>query len=78
MVIVHQSKNVWFIIPTYSSQATQKLIIMLFLPLQLDYKLCPRREGDVPEIYAVADLAWKEMGWKAEKNINDMCRYLTK
>jgi len=40
---------------------------------KLEHKLCPRREGDVGSCYANPDLALKEMGWKAEKGLQDMC-----
>ena len=33
-----------------------------------------RRPGDLPESYANADKAWKLLGWKAEKTLEDMCR----
>ena len=33
-----------------------------------------RRPGDLPESYANADKAWKLLGWKAEKSLEDMCR----
>ena len=33
-----------------------------------------RRAGDLPEFYADATKAEKELGWKAEKNLEDMCR----
>lgn len=34
----------------------------------------PRRSGDLPECYANADKALKILGWKTEKNLEDMCR----
>jgi len=33
-----------------------------------------RREGDLAECYANADKAWKVLGWKTEKTLEDMCR----
>lgn len=33
-----------------------------------------RRSGDLPECYANADKALKVLGWKTEKNLEDMCR----
>lgn len=33
-----------------------------------------RRAGDLPESYANADKAYRLLGWKAEKNLEDMCR----
>ncbi|WP_029172173.1 UDP-glucose 4-epimerase GalE [Streptococcus suis] len=38
------------------------------------YKLVDRRPGDVATCYANADKAWKELNWKTEKTIEDMCR----
>ena len=38
------------------------------------YKITQRRAGDLPEFYADATKAEKELGWKAEKNLEDMCR----
>ena len=34
----------------------------------------PRREGDLPECWADVDKAFKQLGWKAEYGIVDMCR----
>jgi UDP-glucose 4-epimerase len=39
----------------------------------IPYEIAPRRDGDIAEIYANADLARKLFGWKAEKDIADMC-----
>lgn len=39
--------------------------------IKLDYKIGPRRNGDVEEIYADCSLVKKELNWKAKKNIND-------
>ena len=33
-----------------------------------------RREGDLAELYANADKAWKLLGWKTERTLEDMCR----
>ena len=38
------------------------------------YKITERREGDLPAFYADSTKAEKELGWKAEKNLEDMCR----
>lgn len=38
------------------------------------YSFEPRRDGDLPEFYADASNAKKELGWQAEKSIEDMCR----
>ena len=37
------------------------------------YEIGPRRPGDIAECYANADKAFKELGWKAENGIRDMC-----
>ncbi|RNA18402.1 UDP-glucose 4-epimerase [Brachionus plicatilis] len=42
--------------------------------LDIPKRFVPRRAGDVPSIYAISDLAEKELGWKATKNLEDMCR----
>lgn len=40
--------------------------------LQLNYKVEPRRAGDIEQIWADTTLANNELGWKAEKNIDEM------
>ena len=42
--------------------------------IDVPYVFAPRRAGDIPECYANADKAFKELGWRAEKNVEDMCR----
>lgn len=42
--------------------------------IEVPYVIAPRRAGDIPECYANADKAFKELGWRAEKNVEDMCR----
>ncbi len=37
------------------------------------YKICPRRPGDIAECWADPSLALKELGWKAERGIDEMC-----
>lgn len=41
---------------------------------KLPYKICPRRPGDVAKLYADCSLAEKELGFKAERNMDQMCR----
>jgi UDP-glucose 4-epimerase len=41
---------------------------------KLAYKIVGRRAGDVAEIYADAGRAGKELFWRAEKTLEDMCR----
>lgn len=38
---------------------------------KLPYKIAERRAGDLPELCAVPDKAFKELGWKAELDIDD-------
>ena len=40
---------------------------------KIKYKIAPRRPGDIAECYANPEKAYKVLGWKAEKNIQDMC-----
>lgn len=42
----------------------------------LPYSIKPRRPGDIAECYADASKAERELGWKAELNIDDMCASL--
>ncbi len=37
------------------------------------YEIVGRRSGDIAANYANAEKAYKELGWKAEKTIDDMC-----
>ncbi len=39
----------------------------------IPYKISERRPGDIAECYADPTLAEKELNWKANKNINEMC-----
>lgn len=41
---------------------------------EIKYSVVGRREGDVDENFANADLAEKELKWKAVRNLEDMCR----
>ncbi|HFI0638935.1 TPA: UDP-glucose 4-epimerase GalE [Streptococcus suis] len=42
--------------------------------VDVPYKFAENRPGDLPSFYANADKAWKELNWKTEKTIEDMCR----
>jgi len=42
--------------------------------VKINYKIAPRRPGDIDECYANPEKAAKLLGWKAEFNIEDMCR----
>lgn len=39
----------------------------------IPYEICERRSGDIANCYADASKAWKELGWKANYGLNDMC-----
>lgn len=39
------------------------------------YKIVERRKGDISMMYANADLVEKELGWKAEHSLEEMCKY---
>ena len=41
---------------------------------KVNYKIVPRRPGDVAECYADPKLAREELGWEAEFGIEEMCR----
>lgn len=41
---------------------------------QIPYKISPRRPGDVAECWADPSLAAAELGWKATRGIDEMCR----
>lgn len=40
----------------------------------IPYKIMPRRPGDIDECYADTSLAYKVLGFKATKTIDDMCK----
>ena len=40
---------------------------------KIPYKIAPRRPGDIAECWASPLKAEKELGWKAEKGIDEMC-----
>ena len=42
--------------------------------IKVNYKIVERREGDIATCYADPTKALNELGWKAEKGIEDMCR----
>jgi len=41
---------------------------------ELKYVIAPRRPGDVPECYADTTKSFEELGWKAELDIDQMCK----
>ena len=42
--------------------------------INIKYEIAPRRPGDIAECYADPSKAFKELGWKAEKELDEMCR----
>ena len=42
--------------------------------VEIPYKICPRRAGDIATCYADATRAKEVLGWIAEKDLNDMVR----
>ena len=42
--------------------------------IKVNYKIVGRRAGDIAVCYANCDKAAKDLGWKCERNIEDMCR----
>ena len=42
--------------------------------VKVPYKIVARRDGDIAASYADPTKAYEELGWKAEKTIEDMCR----
>ena len=42
--------------------------------VKVNYKIVGRREGDIAACYADPSYAYKELGWKAEKEIEEMCK----
>lgn len=42
--------------------------------IKVNYKIVERRPGDLPEYYADPSKALKELGWKTEKSLEDICR----
>ncbi len=42
--------------------------------LKINYKVVDRRPGDIATCYSDPTKAYKEMGWKAEYDLKDMCR----
>ncbi len=42
--------------------------------VKVNYRIADRRPGDLAEYYADPSKALKELGWKTEKTVEDMCR----
>ena len=41
--------------------------------VSIPYEMKPRRAGDIATCYADPSKAFKELGWKAERGIREMC-----
>ena len=41
---------------------------------KVKYKFAPRRDGDLALYYSSVKKAEKELGWKAERNLKNMCQ----
>ena len=41
--------------------------------VEIPYKIGPRRDGDIATCYSDPSKAFKELGWKAERDIEEMC-----
>ena len=41
--------------------------------IKIPYQITARRPGDIAECYADASKAYEELGWKAERTLDDMC-----
>lgn len=42
--------------------------------VKIPYQILPRRDGDLPAFWADADLAYRELGWKVRRGIDEMMR----
>lgn len=42
--------------------------------VEIKYEIGPRRSGDIATCFSDPSKAEKELGWKADRNIDDMCR----
>ncbi|MBR6113140.1 MAG: GDP-mannose 4,6-dehydratase, partial [Bacilli bacterium] len=42
--------------------------------VKVNYKITDRRPGDIDACYADSTLAFKELGWKATKGLEEMCK----
>ena len=42
--------------------------------VKVNYEICPRRTGDLPEVWADVNKAENVLHWKATRSLEDMCR----
>lgn len=47
----------------------------LLVFLKIPYKITERRAGDVASCYADPSLAEKELNWKTERSLEEMCKW---
>ena len=40
--------------------------------MKLNYRIVDRRPGDIEQVWADTSLANRELGWKAERNLEEM------
>ena len=64
--------NFWTQVGTGMEQA--KIDMEKELGIKINYKIAPRRPGDIDKCFANPEKAYTVLGWKAEYNIEDMCR----
>ena len=70
---------VFLVLYIFYLRLTPKMALLVLLTplaffLKIPYVIKPRRAGDIATCYASAEKAEKELGWKAEYDIKDMCR----
>lgn len=44
--------------------------------VEIPVEMKNRRPGDVAAMYCNPELAWKELGWKTERSVSEMCEDL--
>jgi len=42
--------------------------------VKIPYEIAPRRPGDLATVYSSPDKSAQLLGWKAQYNLDDMCR----
>ena len=52
------------------------LLMQCMFNVKIAYKITERRAGDVATCYADPTLAEKELGWKTERSLDEMCKSL--
>jgi len=49
-------------------------LLLLLMSCQVQYEIVGRRSGDVDTVYADPSLALRELNWKANKGLKEMCK----